>query len=156
MLFSTNIPSLSQKDGRPLTPVTADIFMAHLETTLMDELTSIGVCEWHRYVDDTFVLVQPGSDVADLLTILNRFHPSIKFTYEVDANDSLRFLDVRVTCSPEGHTFEKTIYRKPTFTGLMINWNSFVPLQYKKASIDSMVRRALHLLNLPVANRRIR
>ena len=27
----------------------------------------------------------------------------------------------------------------------MINWNSFVPLQYKKASIDSMVRRAISI-----------
>ena len=131
--------------GAPLAPVMADIFMAHLETTLMDELTSIGVCEWHRYVDDTFVLVQPGTEVADLLTVLNRFHPSIKFTYELEANGSLPFLDVRVTRSPERHTFETTIYRKPTFTGLMINWNSFVPLQYKKASVDSMVRRALSI-----------
>ena len=102
----------------------------------MDELTSIGVCECHRYVDDMFVSVQPGT---------NGFHPSIKFMYEVETDDSLPFLDGRVTHLPERHTFETTIYRKPTFTGLMINWNSFVPLQYKKASIDSMVRRALSI-----------
>lgn len=131
--------------GAPLAPVMADIFMAHLETTLMDELASIGVCEWHRYVDDTFVLVQPGTNVADILSILNGFHPSIKFTYETETKSSLPFLDVQVTRSPGRHTFETTIYRKPTFTGLMINWNSFVPLQYKKASIDSMVRRALSI-----------
>jgi hypothetical protein len=41
--------------GASLAPVIADIFMAHMETTLMDELKRIGVCEWHRYVDDTFV-----------------------------------------------------------------------------------------------------
>jgi hypothetical protein len=123
----------------------ADIFMAHLETTVMDELRSIGVCEWHRYVDDTFVLVQPGNNVADILAKLNGFHLSIKFTYETEASNSLPFLDVRVTRSPERHTFETTIYRKQTFTGLMINWNSFVPLQYKRASIDSMVPRALSI-----------
>ena len=131
--------------GAPLAPGMADIFMAHLETTLMDELTSIGVCEWHRYVDDTFVLVQPGTSVTDILSILNGFHPSIKFTYETEANSSLPFLDVRVTRPAERHTFETTIYRKRTFTGLVINWNSFVPLQYKKASIDSMVRRAISI-----------
>jgi hypothetical protein len=27
----------------------------------------------------------------------------------------------------------------------MINWDSFVPMQYKKAGIDSMVRRALSI-----------
>ena len=49
----------------------------------MDELTSIGVYEWHRYVDDTFVLVQLGT---------NSYHPLIKFTYEVETDDSLFFL----------------------------------------------------------------
>ncbi|CAF1552488.1 unnamed protein product, partial [Rotaria sordida] len=36
--------------GAPLAPVIADIFMSHLETTLMDKLTQSGVCEWYRYV----------------------------------------------------------------------------------------------------------
>ena len=131
--------------GAPLAPVLADIFMTHMETTLMDDLKRIGVCEWHRYVDDTFVLVDPGTKVDDILSILNNFHPSIKFTHEHEANDSLPFLDVRVTRSPDRRTFETTIYRKPTFTGLMINWDSFVPLQYKNAGINSMVRRALSI-----------
>ncbi|CAM4986705.1 unnamed protein product [Rotaria socialis] len=34
--------------GAPLAPIIADIFMAYLETTLMDELISLGVCEWHK------------------------------------------------------------------------------------------------------------
>ena len=42
--------------GAPLAPVIADIFMTHLKTSLMGHLEQIGVCEWHRYVDDTFVL----------------------------------------------------------------------------------------------------
>ena len=97
----------------------ANIFMAHLEPTLMNELKSIGVCEWHRYVDDTFVRVQPGT---------NGFHPSIKLTYELEADDSLRFLDGGVTHLPEPHTYEMSIYRKPTFIGLMIYWSFSVPL----------------------------
>ena len=131
--------------GAPLAPVVADIFMAHMETSLMDQLMESGVCEWHRYVDDTFVLIEPTTNVVDVLNILNNFHPSIKFTYEVEANRSLPFLDVRVTRSPERQTFETTIYRKPTFTGLMTKWDSFVPMNYKKASIDSMIRRALSI-----------
>jgi hypothetical protein len=31
--------------GAPLAPVVADIFMAHLETSLMDQLMETGVCE---------------------------------------------------------------------------------------------------------------
>jgi hypothetical protein len=69
--------------GAPLAPIIADIFMSHLEETLMDRLKQNGVCQWYRYVEDTFV------------------------------------------------------------HGLMIKWDSFVPTDYKKASVVSMVQRAL-------------
>ena len=35
------------------------------------------------------------------------------------------------------------IYCKANFTRLMTNWNSFVPFSYKKASVVSMIQRAL-------------
>jgi hypothetical protein len=57
-----------------LAPVVAGIFMAHMETTLTDSLMDIRVCEWHRYFDDTFVLIEPSIDVSDVLHILNNFH----------------------------------------------------------------------------------
>ena len=91
------------------------------------------------------MLVNRNTNVTDILSILNNFHPSIKFTHEIEANESLPFLDVKLTRLSEGYTFEMTIYRKPTFTGLMTNWESFVPMNYKKASIDSMIRRALSI-----------
>ena len=34
--------------GAPLAPILADIFMSHLEDTLMDRLVNSGVCEWFR------------------------------------------------------------------------------------------------------------
>ena len=92
--------------GAPLAPVVADIFMAHLKTTLTDQLMETGVCEWHPCVDDTFVLIETTTNVVDFSTILNNIHPSIKFTYEIRGNQSLPFLDVRVTRSPERPTFE--------------------------------------------------
>jgi len=148
--------------GAPLAPVIADIFMADLEISLMDRLEQAGVCEWHRYVDDTFVLLEPGTDIKDVLDILNGFHPSVQFTHQPEADDSLPFLDVRVIRSlskkkeeqnkkeeeeeeeqEPTFIFDTTIYRKETFTGLMTNWHSFVPFSYKKASVVSMIQRAL-------------
>ena len=126
-----------------LAPIIADVFMAELETTLMDRLEQKGVREWHRYVDDTFVLVEPDTNVQDVLDILNGFHPSIKCTFEVEESGSLPFLDVRVSRSTSSDVFTTTIYRKATFTGLMTNWHSFVPFSYKKASVVSMIQRAL-------------
>ncbi|CAF3317014.1 unnamed protein product [Rotaria socialis] len=129
--------------GAPLAPVIADIFLSHLEETLMDRLVKSGVCEWFRYVDDTFILIEPNTNINDLLNILNTFHPSISFTHEVERDGSLSFLDVCVTRSLTSQKLDTTIYRKPTYTGLLIKWDSFVPLSYKKACIVSMVQRAL-------------
>jgi hypothetical protein len=94
-----------------LAPVVADIVMAHMETTFMDRLIEIGVCEWRRYVDDTFVLIELTTNVSDVLHILNNFHPSTKLTCAVETDQSLAFLDVKVTRSSERQTFETTIYR---------------------------------------------
>jgi hypothetical protein len=114
--------------GASLASVTADSFMAHLETTLTDKLKSIGMCECHKYVNNTFVQVDPDAKLEGILPILNNFHPSINFAHENEVNDSLPIPDIRVTRSPEQRTFKTTIYWKPTFTGLMINWNSLVQM----------------------------
>ncbi|CAF1282043.1 unnamed protein product [Rotaria sordida] len=131
--------------GAPLASVIADIFMTYLEITLMDKLTQLGVCEWYRYVDDTFVFINKDANVDNLLSIVNEFHPSIKFTRKIEDNDKLEFLNVHVIRSPEQQCSETTIYRRPTFTELLTNWNSYVPIQYKKVGIVSIVNRALNI-----------
>ena len=43
------------------------------------------------------------------------------------------------------YAFDTTIHHKETFTGLMTHWRSFVPHFYKKASVVSMIQRALSI-----------
>jgi hypothetical protein len=76
----------------PLASIMADIFMTHLKTALMDERKGMGVYEWHRYVDNTFALVQLDTNVVNILAILNSFHSSIKFIYETDTSNCLSLL----------------------------------------------------------------
>lgn len=107
-------------------------------------------------MDDTFVLLKPDSNIDDVPNILNGFHSSIQFTYELEKDGSIPFLDVKVIRSQveqktktgdyqstPAFAFDTTIHRKETFTGLMINWHSFVPHSYKKAGVVSMIQRAL-------------
>jgi hypothetical protein len=86
----------------------------------------------HRYVDGTFVIMEPETKIQDILDVLNSFHPPIKFTYEVKSDNSLPFLDVRVCRSPSNDVATTIIYRKPIFTGLMTYWNSFVPFYLRE------------------------
>ena len=48
---------------------------------------------WKRYVDDTICFVKIGT-INYITKILNNFDPNIKFTYEVEKDCKLPFLDV--------------------------------------------------------------
>ena len=67
--------------------------------------------EMERYVGDTFCYVKIDT-VNDLLDKLNGFHQNIQFTYELENNNKLSFLDVLLIRNKDA--IETTIYRKPT------------------------------------------
>ena len=66
---------------------------------------------------------------------------SINFTYELENNKQLPFLDVNVDNSKD--KLELSIYRKPTHTGLYNKWSSLAPTKYKINLIRSLVNRAI-------------
>ena len=78
--------------GSPLAPVIAGIFMVELEESLIPNLME-HMSPWKRYVDDTMADVKLSS-IEHVLTILNSFHQNIEFTYELEQNGKINFLDV--------------------------------------------------------------
>ena len=77
----------------------------------------------------------------EFLIKLNCLHPSLKFTFEKEKGKCLPFLDVYVERTDVG--FETSVYRKPTFTGQHLRWESFSPLKRKISLISTLVHRAL-------------
>ena len=85
---------------------------------------------WYvRYVDDTFIVVPSEQSALRLLKALNNAHPSLHFTHELEKQGVLPFLDVSVIRNSDGR-FSTTVYRKPTFSGVFLNFNSFSPISY--------------------------
>jgi hypothetical protein len=79
--------------GSPLGPVLADLFMAKLENTVLAD--EISKCEFYvRYVDDTFVICDATTDHESILNGFNTAHENITFTYELERDNQLSFLDV--------------------------------------------------------------
>ena len=76
-----------------------------------------------------------------LLTALNSLHSALKFTKEKEANHTLPFLNVKI--EKDNGQFLTSIYRKPTFTGQYIRWDSFGPSKRKTNLIGTLVHRAL-------------
>ena len=84
---------------------------------------------YRRYVDDTFCLLRNRDHIHSFLEFINRQHPNIKFTYELESDYALPFLDVLVT--HDDNTFSTSLYRKKIFTGLYTDFSSLAPTKYK-------------------------
>ena len=68
---------------------------------------------------------------------INSYHPNIKFTVELEMDDTLPFLDVSVT--HDQSSFSTSLYRKKTFTGLYTDFGTLSPNKYKVNLIRVLV-----------------
>ena len=127
--------------GSPLGPVLANIFMSHFEDKALDKYDGNLPLFYKRYVDDTFVVFNDSEDCELFFEYFNTQHRNIKFTLEHETSDCISFLDVLVTRNEEG-TIETSMYRKETFSGLYMKFDSFVPHHFKKNLISGLLNRA--------------
>ena len=101
--------------GSPLSPVIANIYMEDFEKKVLESAPLKPRC-WYRYVDDTFVIWQHGSEkLNEFLQHLNSVHECIQFTMELESDEKLPFLDVLVYKKANGN-LGHTVYRKATHT----------------------------------------
>ena len=124
--------------GSPLGPVLSDIFMIELETSFLPELTDY-IQFQKRYIDDTICFIKVGS-VNYILSLLNSFDVNIKFTYELEHDGQLPFLDV-LLCR-KGKKIYTTVYRKATNNYVYLNWNAFAPISWKRSTFKTLIERA--------------
>jgi hypothetical protein len=127
--------------GSSLGPILANIFMTHFENKALSEYTRTLPSTYRRYVDDTFLIFEDQADMDEFFHYLNNQHNNIKFTKEIETDNTLAFLDVFITRNSDG-TLSTSVYRKPQFTGLYLRWDSFVPKQYKKGLVNCLIYRA--------------
>ena len=126
--------------GSPLEPSFANIFLSfHERTWLADCPHTFKPMFYRRYVDDCFLTFQSKEQVTPFLDYLNSKHPNIQLTHELENNGSLPFLDIDITRT-NGH-FSTSVFHKPTSTGLFTNFNSFIPMTYKKGLLVSLISR---------------
>ncbi|XP_061385802.1 uncharacterized protein LOC133320855 [Danaus plexippus] len=128
--------------GSPVSPVVADIFMEDFEVRALCS-PPIRPLIYKRYVDDTFTILNKNKTSA-FLNYLNSINSKIQFTIELEANNSLAFLDILVVRNPD-NTLGHTVYRKPTHTDRYLNGNSHHhPIQLATVG-KSLLQRAQHL-----------
>ncbi len=115
--------------GTKMAPSYANIFMGKLEETFLQP-RSHHPGLWRRSIDDILLVwTHPEEELAKMLTDLNSFHSTIKFTWTA-SNTSVNFLDLTLY---KGERFQqngilvvKTFY-KPTNSFQYLHYNSSHP-----------------------------
>lgn len=129
--------------GNPLSPFISEMFMAKLESELVAK--KLMPRFWRRYVDDIFAITR-RQDLESTLKVLNGLHKNIEFTFEIEKEGKLSFLDILLT--RKQNALELEIYRKPTDTSRVIPSTSNHSYQHKMASFNHMIHR---MLTLPIS-----
>ena len=68
---------------------------------------------------------------------LSSKHPNIKFSIEKEEDGCLPFLNINIF--RENDKFATNVYRKKTFSGVYINFKSFIPKTHKIGLIKSLL-----------------
>ena len=108
------------------------------ETNWINDVEENGPTFYKRYVDDIFAVFKDENEANSFFDHINRQHPNIQFTKENSENGKLPFLDILINNLEE---FDTTVYHKKTYTGLLLNFKSFTPFQYKIRLIQTLLDR---------------
>ena len=94
-------------------------------------------------MDDTFVLFRLRDHLINFRDYLSKCHPNMKFSFEEKKNGKLSFLDVKV--SRDRNRSVATVYRKPTFSGVYMHFDSLLPTTYKFGMIFTLAFRCFSI-----------
>ena len=119
--------------GSPLGPALANAFVSHYENKLIKDLK-----HYSRYIDDCLLLTEM-TEIETVFNSFNSLHPSLKFTKEEMSQGKIAFLDILIERDNEQLTTRW--YRKPTDTGLTLNYLADSPMSYKQSTIIGTIHR---------------
>jgi hypothetical protein len=133
--FTHNNQIISQQDGVAMRSTSSglisEIFLQHIEQSHTTDLTQKHeIINYCRYVDDILIIYDPNQSVIKkILNDFNSIHPQLRFTAETEDNCTLNLLDLSIHRTPTG--LRTGIFRKPTFTDIIIPFTSNHPIQHK-------------------------
>ena len=71
---------------------------------------------------------------------MSSLHPALKFTCEFESEERISFLDVFI--ERQSGEFVTSVFRKPTFTGMCLQYDAYCPMKYKIGLVKCLVNRA--------------
>ena len=130
--------------GSPLGLILANIFLSHHEENWLNKCPiEFKPSFYRRYVDNIFVLFESSESAGSFREYMCSKHQNMNFTVEPENVGSLSFLDVKI-CR-KNCKFVTSAYRKPTFSGVYTNYESFIPTYQKRGLLHTLRRRSFRI-----------
>ena len=127
--------------GTKCAPNYANLFMAQLESELLEQCHTPLPLIWLRFIDDIFMVwVHSLDELHEFLEYVNDFHQTIKFTVEQSMQE-IHFLDITIYKDDTG-LIQTRLYSKPTDAHLYLHYSSGHHKSTKEAIPYSQALRA--------------
>ena len=88
-------------------------------------------------MENIFSVFNLKDEAKRFFSYLNLRHPNIKFTMEKEVNKVIPFLDVLIDNA--NNILNTTTYHKSSYSGLLLNFNSFTSRFYKISLIKCLI-----------------
>ena len=105
--------------GFSISPIISDIVMQDFEKNCLS-IFDFTIPLYFRYADDTLILI-PNNKIEFLTSVFNSYHGRLKFTYEVEKNNYLNFLNISLI-RKHNNSIITNWYRKDTDSGKFLNF----------------------------------
>lgn len=128
--------------GAILSPLIANIVMDDIFYRIIKPLE---LPFYYLYVDDSISAVKPDN-IPKILELLNNYSNNIKFTVEIEKNGELPFLDTLIIRS--GSNIITNIYKKPSKSNRMMNFDSYHPLPQKLSILYGEIARIYRISHI--------
>ena len=127
--------------GAPTSSIFSELYLQFLEnSTIYNILLNYHIKGYFRYVDDILIVYdEEKTNIDTLLDCFNNISPKLKFTIEKEMEHKINFLDI--TINRESNKMSIDIYRKPTYTDVIIPNVSRHPREHKMAAIHYLYNR---------------
>ena len=135
--------------GSPLSGVLACIYLEFLESGPFKYIIP-NTARYFRYIDDILLIYPQDLDLHSITDKLNNVEPSLKFTYELEYNYTLPFLDILLIRNINKLKFK--VYCKPTCKNGHIHFYLHHNNNTKRGIIIGFYLRALRICSSKYLN----
>jgi hypothetical protein len=121
--------------GATASSIFSELYLQLLENSMIyNILLNYDIKGYFRYVDDIRIVYgEEETNIDTLLDCFNKISPKLKLTTEKEMKHKINFLDI--TFNREPNKISIDIYRKPTYTDVIIPDDSCHPRELKMAAI---------------------